>query len=528
MRWVKIRSALAAAGVVAVGASATGCAPPPHTWSAELVSVNAAGTDSGDGGSGRNANTGSGGFPPGSSFVVSADGSTLAYLSYAADLGPTDPGPEYDDDVYVRDLDTGTTTLATPSAPGKTDDGDGTVRKMALSADGTKLAFTSASPQLVPVDTNDMADVFVRDLASGTTILVSANAAGTDSADRGANDFALSPDGTKVAFTSSATNLGPPNRGDTGQSDVYLRDLTTGRTTLLSAEPGGLDGLELSWQPVFSPLGDAVAFTSAARLGDDTRNGSDVFVHDLATHTNRAVSTSAPAPPGATTDPSYRARFPVFAPSGRAIAYQVEVVYVAGGTRYSYTDIDLVDLDTGAVELVSAHPVPTSTALDGDRTSHTPVFSPDGTQVVFESGASYFGPTDTNQADHYRRGDLYLRDLATDTTTLVSANTEGSDAIGGEDVTFSPDGELLAFSSIPVALGAAVRVHLVEPAANRRNLLQVGSVVPAAGSSWEANPTFLAGDDLRLALVAFNGDLGPTDTNADTDVYITTGTRPPT
>ncbi|HET7742789.1 MAG TPA: hypothetical protein VFL67_19235, partial [Mycobacterium sp.] len=47
-----------------------------------------------------------------------------------------------------------------------------------LSSDGNLVAFVSASPSLVPGDTNGVADVFVRDVAAGTTTLVSAGIGG--------------------------------------------------------------------------------------------------------------------------------------------------------------------------------------------------------------------------------------------------------------------------------------------------------------------------------------------------------------
>ena len=83
----------------------------------------------------------------------------------------------------------------------------------------------------MPGDTNNAADVFVRDVVNGTTLLVSASTNG--SVGNGSSKSAvLSPDGRYVAFASIASNLVP---GDTNRlQDVFVRDLQTGTTTLAS------------------------------------------------------------------------------------------------------------------------------------------------------------------------------------------------------------------------------------------------------------------------------------------------------
>src|SRR6185436_18780820 len=132
-----------------------------------------------------------------------------------------------------RDLATGVTTLVTPDAAG-TGTTDLGAAGGVFSPDGTSILFTSYSGDFGPTDSSrirfdpsDDSDVYVRDLTTGTTSLVSVNAAGTDSGNGSSSGYGFSPDGTKVLFSSAARNLGPA-MSDEGNGflrrNVYLRD----------------------------------------------------------------------------------------------------------------------------------------------------------------------------------------------------------------------------------------------------------------------------------------------------------------
>ena len=60
-------------------------------------------------------------------------------------------------------------------------------------------------------------DVYLRDLTAGTTTLVSANVGGTDGGSGYSYPLGITPDGTKVTFNSNATDLGPSERGSAPQ-----------------------------------------------------------------------------------------------------------------------------------------------------------------------------------------------------------------------------------------------------------------------------------------------------------------------
>jgi hypothetical protein len=100
--------------------------------------------------------------------------------------------------------------------------GNGASTRAVLSADGAKLAFSSEASNLVPGDTNGVEDVFVKDLATGAITWASTSARGEEG-----NGFSqlpwLSADGNKVAFDSVASNLVPDDTKEV--RDVFVRDL---------------------------------------------------------------------------------------------------------------------------------------------------------------------------------------------------------------------------------------------------------------------------------------------------------------
>ncbi len=167
-----------------------------------------------------------------------------------------------------------------------------------LSADGRFVVFTSSASDLVAGDTNGATDVFVRDLSTGTTQLVSVGNSGAQG-DAGSFNPSISADGRYVAFASSADNL---VSGDTnGVSDVFVRDLVNHTTTLVSVDngqgPTPVQGDGASFDPSISADGTKVAFTSDASnlsstpLHNPVIANSNVFVRDLTNQTIRLVST---------------------------------------------------------------------------------------------------------------------------------------------------------------------------------------------------------------------------------------------
>src|SRR3954452_12456773 len=146
----------------------------------------------------------------------------------------------------------------------------------ALSDDGHLVAFSSGAAKLVPGDYNHERDVFVRNLRTGETTLVS-RAQGAAPANATTDFPVMSRNGRFVAFDSEASNLVP---GDTNASfDVFIRNRLKGTTERVSVGSDGTQGNGYSFEAGISDDGRFAAFTSGASnlVEGDTNDSFDVF-----------------------------------------------------------------------------------------------------------------------------------------------------------------------------------------------------------------------------------------------------------
>ena len=157
------------------------------------------------------------------------------------------------------------------------------------------VAFSSWSSNLVPGDTNRRPDVFLRNVETGETVLISRavnGSVGNDASfENSAGDY-VSADGSRVVFTSAAIDLvaakNPPCPDSTrgwpyqvhGCPQVYLRDLQRNETRLISKGDGGEPGNALSTAGVISDDGRWAAYiTSATNIVGS--GGTEVVLVDL-------------------------------------------------------------------------------------------------------------------------------------------------------------------------------------------------------------------------------------------------------
>jgi Tol biopolymer transport system component len=207
---------------------------------------------------------------------ISADGRFVTFTSQATNLVAGDTNIA--NDVFVYEILTAQTTRVSLSSLGLQAVG-GDSGYSSISADGRFVSFESGASNLVVGDINGMDDVFVRDRLTGTTTLASVGPLGVLGNGFSAGS-SISATGRHVSFFSSATNLVPG--GTLGSTNVFVRDLQTGVTTLVSQDNGGVEGNDGSFFSSVSAGGNVIAFESNASnfVAGDLNFNSDIFARD--------------------------------------------------------------------------------------------------------------------------------------------------------------------------------------------------------------------------------------------------------
>lgn len=225
---------------------------------------------------------------PSSQPDLSRDGHLVVFTSSASNLVPDDTNGQAD--VFLRDLSRGTTRRISVAADGR--QGTGSSGAPAISDDGSTITYESSSSELVPNDTNGVADVFVR-TSGGAVERVSISSSGAQQDKAITAPFVSTPDisadGRFVVFDSDATTLyaGDKNR----RTDIYLRDRRRKTTTLVSASSLNVQGNNDSVTPQITASGRFVTFQSfASNLVPDDGPGEDLFVRDLRSGTTALIN----------------------------------------------------------------------------------------------------------------------------------------------------------------------------------------------------------------------------------------------
>jgi Tol biopolymer transport system component len=433
---------------------------------------------------------------------ISADGRYVAFWSIASNLVPGDTNEN--EDVFVKDTQTGATTRVSTSSSGA--QGEYSSRLPSISADGRYVAFISCASDLVPGDTNAQWDVFVKDTVTGVTTRVSTDSAGVQGNDE-VYGPSISSDGRYVAFQSEASNLVP---GDTnGLWDVFVKDTVTGATRRVSTDSSGAQSDGFSERPSISENGRYVAFISNASnlVPGDPGWTYDMFVKDTQTGATTRVSTDSSGGQG-----SSEWSLPAISADGRYVAFYSYASNLAPGDTNEKADVFVKDTVTGATKLASA-PFP---GQSGD--SGFPSVSADGRFVAFESAASNLVPGDTNGA-----GDVFVKDTITGATTRVSTAASGAQGNShSSNPSVSADGRFVAFQSDALNLvvgDAGQRDIFVKDTVTGATMLISTNSSGAQGDSYSERPSISA-DGRFVAFRSSASNLVPDDTNGAGDVFV--------
>jgi len=473
-----------------------------------LVSVNLTGTGGGNSDS----------LPVG----ISANGQYVLFESAASNLVVNDTNNAKD--IFVRDLVNCTTALVSVNTNGWS--GSGASHDPAMTPDGRYVAFVSAASDLVPGDTNGIPDIFVRDLQAQTTTLVSVGAISSSSVSSSESPE-ITPDGRYVGFYSTATNLVP---GVTTTGEICLRDLTSGTTTWVSAAAyaifqsltGGTNevscnfGLSADGQfvgfetcsnpPSGSGSGIILRYNVQTAATDLVYSNAAVFVENFANVHNLAMT-----------------------PDGRFIAFVANV----GSNSLTNTAIYLWDAQTGSNTLVSPDQ---NTAGPAIGICDSPVVSTNGQFVAFLCSGTNLVPNPLSGQYH-----LYLRDTQAGTTALLDVDTNGMGAgVNAATVpSLSDDGGVVAFDAPDGNLVANDHnrdndIFVRQLAAQTTEMVSdhdpsLPSVTPSGGAS-ALTASSVSADGRYLAFFSDADNVTPNDMNGCRDVFVRdlmTGTNIP-
>jgi Tol biopolymer transport system component len=263
--------------------------------------------------------------------VLSSNGRFVAYTSRASDLDSKVTDANRADDVFVFDRVVGTNTLISRAASGAAS-GKGASSEPSISADGHRVAFTSAATNLVSgqVGTRGLDNVFLYNLSHPLTLVshsaqsgVNAQSLFDHTANASSYQPVLSADGSAIAYVSRATNLVPNQASYGGEQNVFLyHPSSPGKTTLVSHAYGTSSkaGNADSQTPSISADGRTIAFFgfSYNLVSGQTAGAQDVFAYD-AVHGVIRLANHVPASP--VTPGSGQTEAPIISGSGTLIAF---------------------------------------------------------------------------------------------------------------------------------------------------------------------------------------------------------------
>jgi len=475
-----------------------------------LASMNAAGTGGGNDDSWPDA--------------VSADGRYVLFESAASDLVPNDTNGAKD--IFLRDTVNGTTALVSVSTNGYS--GNGESREATMTPDAHFVAFVSAATNLVAQDTNGIPDIFVRDMQAGTTVLASpganavASSATTPFTPGSSSEFPiLSVDGRYAAFYSTATNL--VTNGPT-HGEVYVRDLSNNITIWASSNAHSHITSPGSANYAISTNGQYVAYQSTG-----TTPAGMVFRYNLSNGVTDIIATNGGVDAvldvyERNIDISADGRFVAFtmtngSPGSEVLLWDGQsnmTSLVSGGTVGAQCDVPRLD-QSGRYVAFSDNESALTTNSDGSchifvrdtmtsaiqmadvwtnglgyAANMTPFFlSASGGVLAFDS---FDG---TNSVSPYKM-DVFARDLVAGASEVIStplaalASTTGYGSSRLSPYSLSSNGQYVAFSSdapnlagIPANNSANIYVHDFGSGSNTLASVSAAGSAPSS-TSYEA------------------------------------------
>ena len=452
---------------------------------------------------------------------INAAADSIAFES--PDAGMVANDRNHDFDIFLRDFISDSVELISAHAPwfsSSTANGPSAASAFSLSSDGRFMAFASEADNLVPNDTNGVGDIFVRDLFTGQTVLASVGPS-TNAANAPSSEPAISGNGRYVTFSSVAANLA---LNDTNRAlDVFIRDLQSGTTVLVSVNTSGHGpGNFASYSPVISYDGRFVLFRSKANnlAGGSFSPSENLFLRDIQSGVTYTLTTSGVLAAAMTPD----GRYVAFNPNTNLYLWDTQVAGTVFTNPAASVNAIGISPDGNHIAYVSStgslwavERTTASTWLIGNQVSAAPHpglrFSADGALLVYNGSAGY-----TN-------AQIFLYDFGPRASTLISSSLNGSTGGNGnsDSPDVSADGRFIVYRSFATNLVAAADtlglpdLFLYDRLVGATTLLTRGRSTGLPADNRSLTPSFSA-DGRVLAFQTWASDLVPLDFNHGSDV----------
>ncbi|MBA4147865.1 MAG: PD40 domain-containing protein [Verrucomicrobia bacterium] len=489
--------------------------------------------------------------------IVSADGQQVLFASMADNLvidtnsTPLAASYPFKLNVFLRDRTNASTMLVSKNLVGVSGNGDSV--PMGISTNNRYVLFESSASDLVSNDTNNASDILVRDLTAGSTVLVSVNTNG-QAGNNLSRNACFTPDGRYVAFVSAATDLVENDTNDI--PDIFVRDLQTGATVLVSSGAMAVNGASSSEAPEISDDGRFVAFWSTAtNLVPGVETSGEIYVRDIIEGTTIWASSAA----GGLLESLHQATNGIcfnhaLSGDGRFVGFQISSNLSSRGLVLRY------DRESQLTDLIHTNAFAYGAPYEEVRTLE---MTPDGRTIVFIANTNAVSPTNTSvlvwSADtgtttiasgelsnttaigewpsidptgrfvlFVSNPHLYLHDLQNNVTTLVNADTNGvgSDIAIGAIPSSSTNGGFIAFQAYDGALvendnNRKYDVFLRDLIAGTTEMISERHPASASSSPNGSSTVFSVSETGRyVAFVSEANNLVSNDTNGVRDVFV--------
>ena len=394
----------------------------------------------------------------------------------------------------------------------------------AIDAVGNRIAFESFASDLTSIpDANGARDIYLRDLGTQQTSLVSVDVNGTGAGNCSSGRPLISADGRHVAFTTCSTNIVSGNGGTQPVNSTFVRDIDAGVTRLVSVDSTGqrAEGEAMA----ISANGRFVVFQTrqpGITSVPDSPDSMDVFVRDMQLGVTKLVSANSSGIATANADSGVLSIdwSVLITPDGRFVLFPSRATdIVTINSSGLQTNLFVRDLNSDTTEAATVNAA--GSALAG--TSRAGSISDDGRYVYFESNSSEISLPDTDTVL-----DVFRRDLQTNSSELVSVNLNGNSSGNGlsKAPTTSGDGRYVAFSSTSTDMVATPtlsgeNVFWRDMVTGTTRLVSVNAAGTRDGSEF-SNTAQITKNGVSVLFRSAASDLvpEPVDNNALLDLYI--------